>query len=191
MIFDFDSRKATQAAAVLLSAEGRAMDRMRLLKLLYLADRKLLAERGRPITGDRAVAMNRGPVLSHVYNLIKGAERSPEDWSRFIDSAGKQVVLVGDPGTGDLSRREIDALEEIGQRYRAMTTLGLSALTHEFDEWRHNFVPDSSRPIPWVDVLKATGQADRIAAFEAKLAEQNLLDSIFAAPGEDAADGAR
>ena len=64
----------------------------------------------------------------------------------------------------------------------------MSALTHEFDEWRHNFVPDTASPIPWTDVLKATGQADRIATFEAKLVEQLLLDSIFATPVEGEPD---
>ena len=39
MDFPFDSLKTTQAAAILLTLEGRVMDRMRLLKLLYIIER--------------------------------------------------------------------------------------------------------------------------------------------------------
>src|SRR5438874_2180817 len=100
MEFQFDSMRTTQAAAILLQLSNGVMSRMRLLKFLYIVDRELLAESGHTLTGDRAVAMNFGPVLSHTYNLIKRASRSPEDWDRFIRSHGREVVLKGDPGVG-------------------------------------------------------------------------------------------
>ena len=56
--FRFNFEKTLQAIAVLLrQSENRTDNYMRLLKLLYLADRKSLAQMGRPITGDRVVAM--------------------------------------------------------------------------------------------------------------------------------------
>ena len=66
MTFRFDFDKTLQAAGVLLSLDGDRMEQIRLLELLYIADRELLAETGRTITGDRAVAMRHGPVLSQV-----------------------------------------------------------------------------------------------------------------------------
>lgn len=39
------------------------MSYLRMLKLLYLADRESLKETGHTITGDRVVAMEHGPVL--------------------------------------------------------------------------------------------------------------------------------
>jgi hypothetical protein len=53
--FVFNEKKAAQAAAYLLKLHGGKMDYRKLLTLLYLADRKLLAERGRTITGDEFV----------------------------------------------------------------------------------------------------------------------------------------
>ncbi|WP_165227397.1 Panacea domain-containing protein [Aquisphaera insulae] len=185
MKFRFDSLKTTQAAAHLLTLEAKVMDRMRLLKLLYIADRELLASKGRTLTGDRAVAMNFGPVLSHTYNLIKGTEESPADWNRCILSVGKKVVLLAEPGLGELSNREIDKLEEVSNRFRAISTAGLSAYTHEFSEWARNFEPDTSRPIPWADALVDQGAKDKISAIEERLAEQEAIDSIFALPGDD------
>lgn len=185
MEFKFDSRKATQAAAILLSRERKMMDRMRLLKLLYLVDRELLADSGRTLTGDRAVAMNFGPVPSHIYNLIKGCEHSPEDWDQNILSVGKKVVLLDDPGRGDLSENEMAKLEAVSERYRKMSTAGLSAHTHQFSEWIKNFVPDTSRPIPWTDALKGMNQEGKIELYEARQKEQDLLDSIFTVPVRD------
>ena len=184
MQFRFEPLKTTQAAAYLLALEGRVMDRMRLLKLLYIVDRELLAAKGRTLTGDRAVALNSGPVLSHTYNLIKGKERSPDDWNQYIRSVNRKVVLMADPGQGELSQREIDKLSEVSTRFRDISTGGLSACTHKFSEWVKNFVPDASRPIPWTNALAAQGCQDRIAAFEKKLAEQEIIDSIFALPAE-------
>jgi uncharacterized phage-associated protein len=184
MKFRFEPLKTTQAAAHLLTLEGRVMDRMRLLKLLYIVDRELLAEKGRTLTGDRAVAMNYGPVLSHTYNLINGDEKSPDDWNRYIRSVNKKVVLIEDPGRGELSKREIDKLEEVCNRFSEISTSGLSAFTHEFFEWVKNFTPDTSRPIPWTDALASMGSEDKIAAFEEKLAEQEVIDSIFGLPTE-------
>ncbi len=184
MKFRFEPLKTTQAAAYLLALEGRVMDRIRLLTLLYIVDRELLAAKGGTLTGDRAVAMNYGPVLSHTYNLVKGKEQSPEDWNRYIRSVDRKLVLMGDPGRGELSKREIDKLEEVNNRFKGISTRGLSAITHEFSEWVKNFKPDTSRPIPWTDVLASMGSEDRIAAFEGKLAEQEVIDSIFGLPTE-------
>jgi uncharacterized phage-associated protein len=185
MEFTFNSLKTTQAAGVLLSLEKRVMDRMRLLKLLYIADRELLAARGRTLTGDRAVAMNQGPVLSQTYNLTEGNEDSPEYWDKHIRSVGDQLVLMGDPGRGELSRREVDKLNELTERFRNITTEGLSALTHEYSEWLKNFVPDRSMPIPWVDVLKDMCDEDRIEVYTTRLEEQHLIDSILTIPVEE------
>ncbi len=43
-----------------------------LIKMLYLADRELLAKRGQPLTGDQPVSMKNGPVLTTTYDLTKG-----------------------------------------------------------------------------------------------------------------------
>jgi hypothetical protein len=48
----FDERKATEATALLLSLRGGQMHYMKLIKLLYLADRRALLRWGIPITTD-------------------------------------------------------------------------------------------------------------------------------------------
>ena len=77
MNFRFNFERALQASAYLLRLDGKRMGYLRLLKLLYIADREWLAETGESITGDRAYAMKYGPVLSsdlrpHQGQRIKG-----------------------------------------------------------------------------------------------------------------------
>ena len=69
MEFVFNDRKTAQAAAWLLDRQEGRMPYLKLIKLLYLADRQSLIESGYPITGDRLVSMDRGPVLSRVLDL--------------------------------------------------------------------------------------------------------------------------
>ena len=73
------------------------MSYLRLLKLLYIADREWLAETGESITGDRVYAMKQGPVLSTLYDLIKGNGTRAGEWDDFIHTDGYAVELVADP----------------------------------------------------------------------------------------------
>ena len=67
--FRFHSRKAVEAAALLLKLHGKPMKYLGLLKMLYIADRITLERMDQPITGDNFVSMKYGPVLSGVYDL--------------------------------------------------------------------------------------------------------------------------
>ena len=66
----FREDKATQAACILIEKEGGRINYMKLLKLMYMADRKALLERGRPITFDEYYSLDRGPILSRTKDLI-------------------------------------------------------------------------------------------------------------------------
>ena len=71
MLRQFSVERTAQAAAVLLRrADGHRMPYIRLLKLLYVADRESVRGTGFPITGDDPCAMRRGPVLSITHDLI-------------------------------------------------------------------------------------------------------------------------
>src|SRR6266478_6252954 len=74
----FSHKKSAQVAAILVSKEGGSINYMKLLKLMYLADRQALLEAGKPITGDQPVCMKDGLLLSEIYNLIKTPADSPK-----------------------------------------------------------------------------------------------------------------
>jgi uncharacterized phage-associated protein len=96
----FNEKKATQAAAYLLKRRGGTMSYMKLIKLLYLADRKALVRWGRPITTDRYLSMERGPALSHVLDLATDGENPGSDsiWAAVIsEPSNYEVSLKGAP----------------------------------------------------------------------------------------------
>ena len=145
----FNEAKATEAAAFLLKLRGGRMKYIKLLKLLYLADRKSLLERGRTITSDRYVSMDDGPVLSITYNLIQGDYRNTQHiWSNTIIPAEDFDVRLKDPDAdvevGRLSRSEIETLNSVFDQYGHWNRLE----THRFGnaqaarmarpEWKHD-----------------------------------------------------
>ncbi len=159
MLIRMDIMKTTQAAAFLLKSHRGFITRKRLLKLLYIADRELIQSSRRPITGDQAVAMDHGPVLSRTYDLLKGMATGAEVWNRYIEQVGPFTHrLIADPGVGLMSRRELAKLEEVTERYRLVDDDELSLLTHAFPEWKRNEPAKGGvKPIPTEHVLEALG----------------------------------
>ena len=176
-VFAFKFDKALQAAAYLLRREpARQMNYMRLLKVLYVADRESIRKTGRPITGDRAAAMERGPVLSEVFDIIKGAHLRSPDWSNFIQRNSYDVRLVQGPGVANLSKFEIEVLEQVAEDNRARDEWAMVELTHAFPEWRENDPGKSRKWIPLHDILEAVGRP----ADEADIEKDAKADRAFA-----------
>lgn len=153
--------KAIQAAGVLLKRDNaHFMEFLRLLKLLYLADRRSLELYGTTITHDRYCAMDHGPVLSGVYDLIKGEHIDSDDWSTHFQRDGYRVRLVKNTGVGKLSRAEVDVLNEVFDRWQGVDQWDIVKELHTFPEWIKNRNPRSSKQIPMRDILEALGLAD-------------------------------
>lgn len=161
MLAPYDVERNVQACAVLLKAEpSRRVSRLRLMKLLYIADREMVQKRGRSITGDRFCAMEHGPVLSNTYDLIKG-ESQNSAWVACLSNAGRDIILKNDPGVGKLTRLEVQKLHEVSERYFHLDDYGIALITHDFTEWRKNNPgPGRSKPIPVDDLLEAVGMLE-------------------------------
>ena len=57
--------------------------------------------------GDKAVALKNGPVLSQVYELIKGVTPKSQAWSDYIHRVHYSVEIRADLGPGKLSKGTI------------------------------------------------------------------------------------
>lgn len=162
--FFFNENKAAQAAAYLVRLNGGQMNVMSLIKILYLADRRALVLRGRPITGDEMVSMPHGPVLSRIYDEIKwgageeGQGRRP--WYDYLTERQSDVVALQEeePPTDELSNFERQILQEAHGKYGHFGPWDLRRLTHglpEYDDPR-----GSSFPIDPIVILRAEGWSD-------------------------------
>jgi uncharacterized phage-associated protein len=165
MRFRFNEAKATEAAACLLKLRGRRMKYLKLIKLLYIADREALARWGRPITTDRYVSMREGPVTSNIYTLIV-SEPMPSDqsiWQAHIRTvADWDVELVSEPKNDELSQSEAKLLTETFERYGYRNRWDLVSETHKFPEWKDPGT--SSTPITYRDILRALKSNEQASA---------------------------
>lgn len=183
--YTYNYTKALQAAALILQEHHRRMDYIRLIKILYIADRELLAESGRTLTGDKAVAMKYGPVLSKVYDLIREhtdpSSLAPK-WNTVIQKDGYEVSLKGEVDLGQLTKAEVRKIRELCKKFHGDTTEDLLDVVHGFPEWKKAFEGKSeisSYPIPWETVLEAQGKADLIDEAQNLLADKKKADAAF------------
>jgi hypothetical protein len=104
----FDERKATQVAArFLAAAPGQRLPCLKLIKLVYFADREALLRWGAPMTNDRYYSLDHGPVLSRVKDLLVEEHPERDFWSTHISSPSSYVIqLLDEAGNDRLSRAE-------------------------------------------------------------------------------------
>src|SRR3990172_8253669 len=67
--YQFNVDKAIATMVIFLRRLG-SLDKLKLVKLLYLADRDCFLKHGHPITGDTPVAMDHGPVPSACLDVL-------------------------------------------------------------------------------------------------------------------------
>lgn len=157
MRMPFNEAKLTEAAALFLALGNRRMNYMKLMKLLYLADREALLRWGRPITTDCYVSMDRGPVLSRALDLLTEGNEPGVDsqWLNHISPPSNyEVSLVKECDSEELSVAEEDLIREIYHQLGHMDQWQLVRYVHDYcGEWQN---PDGSAiPITYSDILRA------------------------------------
>ena len=182
----FNERKVAQVAAFFLDKRDGRMSNLKLMKLLYLADREAMWRYGAPISGDRMVAMPHGPVLSLTLDYMDGhLESSPGGWDDWVsDLENHELSLkrqVSRDTLDELSEAEIDVLESIWSQFGRMSRWELRDYTHKHcSEWQD---PNgSSLPIRYEDVFIALGRSEADATeLSTRIDAERDLDRLFAA----------
>jgi len=147
----FAENKLTQIAGYFLGLGGNEMNYMKLIKLLYLADREMLKRHGFAISNDSYYAMDNGMVLSATLDLIKGV--APGDvWSKSISAPKNYMVMLTGKTEDDLlSVAELKIMREIFDGFGDKNEWELSDYMHEnLPEWKdpkHSSIPVSLREI--------------------------------------------
>lgn len=181
--FAFNAKKSAQAGSLLLGLNGGDLDQYCFIKLLYLADREACQLRGEPITGDEAVSMEFGPVLSTIYDLTKGERLSLRaDWAPFISDVETQthrIFAKEDPGTDELSPSEVKILKGVFARYGHLRFREMKELSHSLPEY-DGTVGKTSKPIKPEVLLEAVGKSpEEIRETEQSVREDRMLELIF------------
>ncbi len=174
----FDIEKAAQAAHFFISHEQGEMEILKLVKLMYLADRLSFERRRTAIIGGSYYSLPHGPVTNEVLDSINfGTPQEDSAWERLIsDRADHRVGIISPSSDYDaLSPSEITLLEETWSRFGSQGGWDLRNWTHQHcEEWSD---PQGGR----LDIsARKLGEAfgwDEVeaAAFEASLADQARL----------------
>lgn len=161
--FQFDPEKAVQAMAYLLSQLNGTTEKVKLMKLLFLADKKHFLDCGYPITGDVQYALPKGPVPTNSLNLLNFEYH--RDWDDPVLEAmsmeGHSVALKASPGTARLTASEIATLNSVVKEHGNKHRWKLVEETHQLPEYKDVYVERSSRPIPYELILRHHGGNDR------------------------------
>jgi uncharacterized phage-associated protein len=108
-------------------------------KVFFFADREHFLDWGRPISGDRYVAMEHGPIPSTIYDLIKDTSGEPDE---LVDALTERVVIEragnklhvfpkrDDDNFPALSETDKEYLLDALQTYGTMPLAKLKELSH-------------------------------------------------------------
>jgi uncharacterized phage-associated protein len=158
----FTERKAAQMAAYFLGKHDGRMNHMKLIKLMYLADRQHYSDYGFPISDDCIVAMKQGPVLSQTLDLVNGSFGDSPYWSGLISARENYEVAlcrtVTETDSGDLSKGAEKAMDAVDGDFGSWDKWAIVNHTHSLPEWKKNFPGYGAAHIPPADILEAVGK---------------------------------
>ncbi|MEX1828850.1 Panacea domain-containing protein [Luteibacter sp. CQ10] len=133
---NFQVEKAVAALAYLF--RNSEADLYAAMKMMYLADRAHLERFGRFIAGDAYVAMENGPAPDGAYRMLK-AVRGDEPRATGAEAAKAAFQFLGsnkftvarDPDYDELSRSDVECLDEAIATYKATGWAGLRRAAHD------------------------------------------------------------
>lgn len=184
MNFRFQIGKATEAACLFLERGGRQMNVMKLVKLLYLLDRRSLDRRNIPVIGGDYLSMRNGPVTSEILDLINAGRlmgETDQRWEQCItDRRNHDVTLEQMPQREHLADAEVALLDEVWAEHGGKDQWQLVEWCHAHcKEWTP--VTNGCAPIAIEQIGMALGKsAAQVNRLRQEAIELNQLDEIFA-----------
>jgi uncharacterized phage-associated protein len=131
-----------EALYYLLDKNGKS-EKMKLVKLVFLADKYHLIQYGRTVTGDKYLAMKDGPAGSTVLDILNFNEDYLEDEDieyslKFIKKLeGNYLGISNTPvELNTLSESDLEALDFVSKKFGRMSAADLRKYTHEYPEWK-------------------------------------------------------
>lgn len=167
----FRSGKAAQVCAFFAVKSEGFIDKLKLIKLVYLTERRMLGDHHVPMLYDEFYSLPHGPICSSTLNGIDNVIHE-EVWSHYIKMHGNRAVAVKTFERDDLeeiSDIEIQYLSDIWSEFGNMTASQIRNWTHEHCS-EYTEISNGRVPISYSDILRALGDG------EADLVDQEIKD---------------
>jgi len=138
----FNYKKSVQALNLIALKSGGIVNKMKAIKLIWLADRLHLRKYGRTITGDVYFALPHGPIPSTTKDILtQNSFTLSEDEFTYID---EYLTILGkyeyqsckEPYYKVFSQTDIASIEDIFKFYGKYDQYELRDISHRFPEWK-------------------------------------------------------
>lgn len=160
-----------KSAFLYILNKQRSIDQFHVFKILYFADRDHLAKYGRRIINDTFHALENGPVPSNLYNVVKFKNGHLDSPIFFNDGLFKPILDSFETGSEDayyylsakekpdldeLSKSDIECIDEAFSKYRDIDMYELSKMSHD-SAWDKAWNKKRSSPLDFLDMAEAGG----------------------------------
>ncbi len=172
IVFRLNKQKALSSAAYIIRGCGGNIGRLKLLKLIFIADRYHIRKYLRPVTGDKYYAMKLGPVATFLYNVCKGLTTG-EGFVRRGSKPNEMRLGEKEIETNIFSPSDIEALEFALTRFGNLDFNKLTKVVHAYPEWakfaaRFEKNPEGREEIDFADFFDEQVQTPDIRRFRFK-----------------------
>lgn len=142
----FNELKTTMMAMEFLErAKNKTMSYMKLIKLMYLADRRVIELHNKRISYDTYYNMKNGVILSDTLYTMREAHKPhhKEEWSLWDYYIRKNntynlKIRGNETKINVLSEKELEVIEYISTKYGDMDVWDLiDNVIHKLSEWEH------------------------------------------------------
>jgi uncharacterized phage-associated protein len=184
--FQFDPEKALQAMVYLVDRLG-CVDKAKLTKLLYIADRDHFLAHGYPITGDSQYAMPFGPVPTSCLRMLNAEDAwAAERLLKHLHADDYTFYVRERVAQADLTADELATLDQTLRTHGAKPTWRLVDETHTFPEYRRTYRENTSTLIPYELMLELYGDESKFRHGRPVISREMAAKMICPLPAADA-----
>ncbi|MCF8308165.1 MAG: SocA family protein [Bacteroidales bacterium] len=138
----FDYQKAVQVLNYFANKDNGTIDKMKVIKLIWLSDRAHLRQYGRPVLRDEYYAMKYGPVPSNTADLASNNEflDDPQKNYRndYLDGNTHERTIrsIKEVDLSYFSESDIEIMDKVYSKFGEKEQFDLSNISHNYPEWK-------------------------------------------------------
>lgn len=164
----YDIEKIANAIILALDLDVKNLDKAKLIKLLYFADKEHLKQYGKPIFYEIYMKQKAGPVTVNTFIILNASEEC-QGFKEYTEKLSRRVEYIEENNRNhqmptfqkkkDLdkdifSRSEIKVLKKVFERFKYSTTEEISAISRLLPEYEQTEMYDI---IPYYKIAENMG----------------------------------
>lgn len=157
--FNFNQKRAL-AATLYVASKLTLANFHKVLKIIYFADLKHIQRYGSPITGDRYIAMEKGPVASWIMDLLH--HKTGNEYQRYFTIIAYYIFPKLPPNILDhFSRADMECLNESISENKDLSFGALKRKSHDL-AWNRTKLDEE---INVDDIIEASGASHEMREY--------------------------